>query len=83
MEPTSNQDIQQALENGIKANKIEVSGDGYNYQTTVVSEEFEGLSKVKRHQKVYGVVKAFITSGALHALTIHTYTPDEYQDHAE
>ena len=80
MQPTSNEDIQQALENGLSASKIEVSGDGYNYQTTIVSEEFSGLSKVKRHQKVYALLKAFINSGALHALTINTYTPDEYDN---
>ncbi len=76
-QPTSNEEIQEALEANFKDSQITVSGDGYNYQVSVVSDEFEGLFKVKRHQKVYAVLKDFINSGALHALTINTYTPDE------
>lgn len=79
MQATSNEEIQQALETGIKASKIDVTGDGYNYQTTIVSDEFEGLSKVKRHQKIYALLKTYINSGALHALTIQTYTTTEYE----
>lgn len=80
MQPTSNEEVYQAIEQGMQAEKIDVSGDGYNYQATVISEEFTGLNKVKRHQKVYGLLKEFITSGKLHALTINTYTPDEYEN---
>lgn len=79
MQPTSNDEIQQALEAGLNAEKIEVTGDGYNYQAVVVSDEFEGLNEVKRHQKVYALVKHFITAGTLHALTIKTFTPSEYK----
>ncbi len=80
MQPTSNEEVYQALEQGLSATKIDVSGDGYNYQATVVSEEFENLNKVKRHQKVYALLKEYITSGQLHALTINTFTPEEYEN---
>jgi acid stress-induced BolA-like protein IbaG/YrbA len=57
--------------------QVEVTGDGYKYQATVISNVFEGLSMLKRHQAVYAAVNDAITSGELHALTITAKTPDE------
>jgi len=56
---------------------VTVSGDGYKYETTVVSPAFANLGKVKRHQLVYSAVNSAITSGELHALTITALTPEE------
>lgn len=57
------------------------SGKGGNshFKVTVVSDAFNGLSLVARHRKVQQVV-APVTGGVVHALGIHTYTPDEWQD---
>ncbi len=43
----------------------------------VVSEEFSGLTPIKRHKMVYACVNDEIASGMLHALTIIAKTPDE------
>ena len=47
-----------------------------HFKAVLVSQQFEGLNRVKRHQKVY------VTLGELmqqfHALALHTYTPDEW-----
>lgn len=57
------------------------SGKGGNshFKVTVVSDAFEGMGLVARHRKVQQVVAPF-TGGVVHALGIHTYTPDEWQD---
>lgn len=57
------------------------SGKGGNshFKVTVVSDAFEGMGLVARHRKVQQVV-APVTGGVVHALGIHTYTPDEWQD---
>lgn len=74
----SNQDVIKLIEKGIPdASVVEVNGDGYKYETTVVSTSFEGLNTLKRHQAIYAAVDSAITSGELHALTIHAKTPDE------
>ena len=57
--------------------KVEVTGDGHKYQANVISADFTGLNTLKRHQMVYAAVDSAISSGALHALTIVTTTPDE------
>lgn len=47
-----------------------------HYKAVIVSEQFAGLNAVKRHQKVYAVVGELM--GQIHALALHTYTPDEW-----
>ncbi len=73
----SNEAVSKLLEDGIPGASVTVSGDGYKYETTVISESFEGLSTLKRHQSVYAAVNSAITSGELHALTITAKTPSE------
>ncbi|WP_120993258.1 BolA family transcriptional regulator [Stutzerimonas urumqiensis] len=51
-------------------------GQETHYKATVVSPVFDGLSAVKRHQKVYGAMGELM--GRIHALAVHTYTPDEW-----
>jgi acid stress-induced BolA-like protein IbaG/YrbA len=59
--------------------EIIVTGDGSHFDATVVSEQFSGMSSVKKQQAVYATVTEEITSGAIHALSIKTYTPDEWK----
>jgi acid stress-induced BolA-like protein IbaG/YrbA len=59
---------------------VQVTGDdGHHFQATVVSEQFSGLSPVKRQQCVYAAVTHLIQTGALHALSLKTLTPQEWQ----
>jgi acid stress-induced BolA-like protein IbaG/YrbA len=73
----SNEDVTKLIEASFPDAKISVEGDGYKYETTVISETFAGLNTLKRHQAVYAAVNSAITSGELHALTITAKTPDE------
>lgn len=47
-----------------------------HYKAVIVSEQFAGLNAVKRHQKAYASVGELM--GQIHALALHTYTPDEW-----
>ena len=49
-----------------------------HFRVVLVSEQFEGLRKVGRHQRVYQVLAAQL-EGPVHALALHTYTPAEWQ----
>lgn len=73
----SNEAVEKLILEKMPDAHVEVTGDGYKYQATVISNLFEGLSMLKRHQAVYAAVNDAITSGELHALTITAKTPDE------
>lgn len=72
-----NDEVAKLIKEKIPDAKVTIEGDGYKYEATVVSEQFEGLNTMKRHQLVYAALNDAITSGELHALTIKTYTADE------
>ena len=72
-------EIKKLIEAGIPGSEAFVTGEEGKYEATVVSAAFEGLTMVKKHQMVYSTVNEHIASGALHALTIKTYTPEEWQ----
>jgi len=54
-----------------------VTGDGSKFEAHVVSDNFDGLSTIKRHKLVYAALDEHIKSGAIHALSIKAYTPAE------
>ncbi|PIE42787.1 MAG: BolA family transcriptional regulator [Gammaproteobacteria bacterium] len=49
-----------------------------HFKVVVVSPDFTGKGKVARHQAVYGVLGEEMKNG-VHALALHTFTPDEWQ----
>lgn len=49
-----------------------------HFKVVLVSENFAGKLQVKRHQMVYHVLSEEL-EGDVHALALHTYTPEEWQ----
>ena len=47
-----------------------------------ISEVFEGLNLVKRHQLIYAEIQEEI-DGPIHALSIHTFTEQEWKERNE
>lgn len=54
-------------------------GKESHFKVTIVSSVFAGLRAVQRHQKVYAAVGELLSPQKIHALALHTYTPDEWQ----
>jgi len=61
----------------------DLTGGGDHYQVTVVSSEFEGCSLVQQHQMVYRAVQEAMSSEAIHALALKTYTPTTWETVAQ
>ena len=62
---------------GLPCQWLDVQGDGRHFFATIVSAEFEGLSPVKRHQRVYAVLGDRMRE-QIHALSMKTLTPSEW-----
>ena len=79
-EPTT-ADIQRFIAEGLACEHVEVEGDGRHFFATIVSHEFEGTTRIARHQRVYRVLGDRMRE-QIHALSMRTLTPAEYQqDH--
>ncbi len=72
-------EIKVLIEAGFESAQVIVNGDNGMFDTTVISDKFDGLSPVKKQQMVYATVNTQITSGAIHALSIKAYTPKEWE----
>ena len=50
-----------------------------HFKLVLVSEQFQGMRKVARHQAVYKLLAEQL-SGPVHALALHLYTPQEWSE---
>jgi acid stress-induced BolA-like protein IbaG/YrbA len=63
---------------GLPCEFVAVQGDGQHFEAVIVSSEFVGLNRVKRQQRINAILKARFDSGELHALSMKTLTPEEW-----
>jgi len=49
-----------------------------HFKVVVVSKDFSGKTLVNRHRLIYDILAEEL-AGSIHALTIHTYTPQEWE----
>jgi stress-induced morphogen len=73
----SSDDLKQRIEAalpGSTARVEDLTGGGDHFRAEVVSDRFEGLSRIEQHKLVYGVFGDEV-GGAIHALSIKTSTP--------
>lgn len=75
----SNEELKRHLVEAGEVDFVQVEGDGYHYQLTIVSNEFQGKTKVARQQWVYARLKQYITEGNLHAISMKTLTKEEWE----
>ena len=59
---------------------ITIEGDDYHRLITIISDDFIGLSRLKRQQRVNQALFQYIQDGSLHAVTLKTFTTIEAQD---
>ncbi|MBI5927224.1 MAG: BolA family transcriptional regulator [Aquabacterium sp.] len=78
--PTSEQ-IQQYIAAGLPCDHLEVEGDGQHFFATIVSAEFEGKTRIGRHQRVYQALGDRMRA-EIHALSMKTLTPAEWATQA-
>jgi acid stress-induced BolA-like protein IbaG/YrbA len=70
--------LRELLSAGLPCEHLAVEGDGEHFYATIVTPEFEGLSRIKRHQRVYAVLGDRMRA-EIHALSMKTLTPAEWQ----
>lgn len=78
----SPQQVEEMIKTEIPDAQVQVqdlTGGGDHYQVTVVSPQFEGKGLVQQHQLIYGALRQAMSSEAIHALALKTYTPQAWQ----
>jgi acid stress-induced BolA-like protein IbaG/YrbA len=73
--------VEAMIKTGLPDAEVQVqdlTGGGDHYQVVVVSSQFAGKGLVQQHQLVYGAVRQAMSSEAIHALSLKTYTPEAW-----
>jgi BolA protein len=52
-----------------------------HFKVTIVAQSFVGVRPVARHQRIYQELAEEL-DGPVHALALHTYSPDEWVKHS-
>ncbi|CBL47015.1 Putative cell division protein [gamma proteobacterium HdN1] len=80
--------IEQKLRAALNISHLEVRNESHmhavppnsetHFKAVIVSDDFAGKRKVARHQVIYGVLAHELANG-VHALALHTYSIEEWQ----
>lgn len=73
------QHIEQLLTEQLQLVEVKVTADGSHYAVLAVGECFDGVSRVKQQQMVYAPLMAAIADGSIHAVSIKTFTPQQWR----
>lgn len=72
------EEIKQLIEANLSGAQAFVEGDGRHFNAVVICEKFSGLSSLRKQQLVYDTVHKQLMDGSLHALSLKTFTPEEW-----
>jgi BolA protein len=88
-------EIREAIERGLDATHVEVidhsashaghpgaATGGGHFEVIVVSDRFQGLSRLGVQRLVYEAL-GHLMQTEIHALSMHTFTPDQWRSRAD
>lgn len=73
-------DIKALILANLACDFVHVQGDGSHWFATIVSAQFEGLRPLQRQRLINDIVRKDVDSGAIHALSMKTLTPAQWND---
>ena len=71
--------IEQVLTEHLQLAEVRVTAEGSHYAVLAVGDCFDGVSRVKQQQMVYAPLMAAIADGSIHAVSIKTFTPQQWR----
>jgi stress-induced morphogen len=80
----SEQELRERIEQALPGAEVSVqdtTGGGDHFRAEIVSDRFEGLSRIQQHKLIYDVFGEEV-GGAIHALSIKTQTPKQSESPA-
>ena len=75
-------DVKKLVEKGFSkadVTVLDMTGGQDHFDITVVSLEFEGKTMLEQHQMIQTALAEAMEDGRIHAIQLHTYTPEKWQ----
>lgn len=74
-------ELKKLIEEGIPGARAEIRGDGDHFEGVVVAEAFSGKKMLEQHRMVYDTL-GDLMHNEIHAFSMRTYTPEEWEQAA-
>lgn len=74
-----NSDIEKLINDAVELDELHVKFDGSQCKIIAIADFLGDLSRVKKQQTIYSPLSDAIKEGAIHAVTIKTFTTSEWQ----
>lgn len=75
--------LQNMIQDGMITELVKVHGDGKHFTAVVVSKLFINVNRLERQRLVFSTLQHVLANNTLHAITIKTFTPDEWNSVAQ
>jgi acid stress-induced BolA-like protein IbaG/YrbA len=72
------EEIQSLIARGLPGSDVRVSGDGRHFEAVVVTDAFAGKGLLEQHRMVYATLGPKM-GGDIHALTLRTFTREQWE----
>jgi acid stress-induced BolA-like protein IbaG/YrbA len=72
-------DLKKRIEERIPGASARVEGSDAHFGAVVVAKAFEGKTRVEQHRMIYALFKDEMASQEIHALSLRTCTPAEWE----
>ncbi|ADD79666.1 BolA family protein [Candidatus Riesia pediculicola] len=72
--------IQEILNDALKPQMVFVTGNQSYFKIFIVDDIFKKMNSVQRQRRVYEVLTKYIKDGSIHALSIYTYSVNEWKE---
>ena len=75
------EEIKLKIQAGLDTDLVQVIDlrGGDHIQAIIVSKTFENKSLIEQHKIIYNILDAEMKSNAIHALTLKTYSPTQWE----
>lgn len=70
--------IRDWIKAGLPECNVSVEGDGRHFYAVVIGAAFAGKTLLQQQRMVYATVRDRLDSGEIHALSVKTGTPEEF-----
>lgn len=74
-----NSDIEKLINDAVQLDELHVKFDGSQCKIIAIADFLGDLSRVKKQQAIYSPLSNAIKEGAIHAVTIKTFTIAQWQ----
>lgn len=70
--------IKKIIAQTLPCEHMDIAGDGEIFEALLVSSQFAGKSRIQRQQLVNAILMPYFENAKLHAFSMKTLTPEEW-----